>query len=309
MGNLNYMNCKICQNNKFKEILKMSDNRYWTTNKVFKILSCKNCGVFVTIDGNDTINPEQYYTSEYQSFQEKLIIHRKISSSKKVKFFENIGYAPNRLTWTNKINLTKDTKVLDVGCGSGYISSYIRQIYSSNVIGIEPSSQAAQIAAKNDIKVHNGTLLDFNDESNFDVAILIHVLEHFSDPLENLSIIRKLLKDNGKLVIAVPNVDAIERKLFRENWDAWDIPRHVYHYTPKSLNYLLNKAGFKILSTNYERYSLLSRSIFNKFRKSIPYNSRNLSTPVIVNINNIWGTTLGLLKASSAIQIIAEKTN
>ena len=92
--------------------------------------------------------------------------------------------------------------------------------------------------------------VDYPD-SFFDVITMYHVLEHLYDPREALSKAYQLLRSEGLLVVAVPNFDSLQARLFRQRWYHLDAPRHLYHFTPRTLKMLLHKAGFKVLETRW----------------------------------------------------------
>jgi SAM-dependent methyltransferase len=194
--------------------------------------------------------------------------------------------------------------VLEVGCGTGRISTYLRAALDWTVTGIEPNPDAAAAAREAGLDVHIGTLEDYDGDGLFDIVIVIHVLEHLTNPAASMKKIHELLREGGKLVVAVPNAGSVERKLFGKYWDGWDIPRHVYHYEPGSLTELLARSGFAPGPVGFECYSLLGRSLANKFFGYLEFNDRKYR---LRNrwLERIWGTLLAMLKGSSAIQVVA----
>ena len=80
---------------------------------------------------------------------------------------------------------------------------------------------------------------------------MYHVLEHLHDPREALSKAYQLLKRGGLLVVAVPNFDSLQARIFRQRWYHLDAPRHLYHFTPHTLKMLLHEVGFKVLETRW----------------------------------------------------------
>jgi 2-polyprenyl-3-methyl-5-hydroxy-6-metoxy-1,4-benzoquinol methylase len=91
-----------------------------------------------------------------------------------------------------------------------------------------------------------------------------HSLEHFSDPKKIIRKVRKLLKDDGMLMIGIPNFSSLDRKLFKESWNGLEIPLHAWHFTPTAIQYLLKESGFevnKILHTT--RPADMVKSIIN----------------------------------------------
>lgn len=136
-------------------------------------------------------------------------------------------------------------RALDLGCGRGAYLLLLKNI-GWEVIGVDIGDNVAREVKEANIPVFTGDLKELQLEtSSFNVISMWHVLEHLHSPLETLQEIYGLLTDNGSLFIEVPNNASIVTKIFRSNWFAWDLPRHLYHFSPKSLSKLLNRAGFK----------------------------------------------------------------
>jgi SAM-dependent methyltransferase len=103
------------------------------------------------------------------------------------------------------------------------------------------------------LNVFTGTVEEAKFENDFfDVIILNNVLEHLFDPKTTLNEINRILKNNGTLVIGIPNANSFEAKIFKKYWSAWDLPRHLYHFTPNTIKSLLNKTGFQVLEIKFD---------------------------------------------------------
>lgn len=135
-------------------------------------------------------------------------------------------------------------RVLDVGCGNGdFLQSLKRRGWE--VHGVEYSAEAAELARAKGIAVYRGELTGAAfPESFFDVVTLWHVTEHLPHPLTELAEVRRILRDDGLLVLEVPNSDCLTRKLCGARWSQLDVPRHLQHFTPKTLEQALSYAGF-----------------------------------------------------------------
>jgi SAM-dependent methyltransferase len=139
-----------------------------------------------------------------------------------------------------------DGKALDIGCGSGLFLSVLRQ-FGWSVQGVELSSAAAQFAKeKLGINVFAGELVDARFAPNsFDFVSLNHSLEHLPEPLELLREVRRILKPGGRLYVGVPNVASVSRRISKEYWLHWDVPRHLFGFSPQTLERILIAAGFQ----------------------------------------------------------------
>jgi predicted SAM-dependent methyltransferase len=81
----------------------------------------------------------------------------------------------------------------------------------------------------------------------FDAVTLWHVLEHVHDLSKYIQQLKALLKEKGRLFIAVPNYTATDAAVYKEYWAAYDVPRHLYHFSPRSMQALMEKNGLKVL--------------------------------------------------------------
>ena len=148
---------------------------------------------------------------------------------------------------TNLINSFSNHKgtLLDIGAGTGNFCETSKQ-NSWEVYGVEPSEKAREIAAKKNIFLHQ-SIEDFKGQQ-FDVVTLWHVLEHLPDLENTITAIQKLLKPNGVLIVAVPNYNSFDAKHYKGFWAAYDVPRHLWHFSQNSMSQLFSE-NMKLLKT------------------------------------------------------------
>ncbi|MBX3422540.1 MAG: class I SAM-dependent methyltransferase [Pirellulaceae bacterium] len=140
-------------------------------------------------------------------------------------------------------------KWLDVGCGDGtLIDSARRQRWS--VYGVE---RFPELARKRGLTVF-GSLDEAGAEGPFDCVTLWHVLEHLTEPQQDLETIHSLLKPGGVLIIAVPDAGSWVARWFGRHWLHWDVPRHLHHFSARSLGGLLATAGFEAQQLRRSEY-------------------------------------------------------
>lgn len=135
-------------------------------------------------------------------------------------------------------------RALDLGCGDGdFLASLARRGWE--VYGTEFSTAASALAQAKGVTTHQGDLASaaFPD-GFFDVVTLWHVLEHLPDPVAELAEVRRVLRDDGLLVIEVPNSACLTFQLCKERWFPLNVPRHLQHFTPETLGRLLRRTGF-----------------------------------------------------------------
>jgi len=137
--------------------------------------------------------------------------------------------------------------LLDIGCSSGTFLS-LAQKRGFSCYGMDISEDAAAAARKQyGLTVRQGEIgrLDWG-EIRFDFITMFHVLEHLKSPEESLKYAASLLREEGSLIIQVPNSESIQARIFGSRWYGLDVPRHLINYTPKSLQILLDRCGLKI---------------------------------------------------------------
>lgn len=137
--------------------------------------------------------------------------------------------------------------VLEIGCGDGLFLEVMKEACPGwRVYGIEPSRQAAARARQRGVEVVATSAEDFFADRQFDIIILRHVLEHLKSPRSILATIHGMTRPGGIVHIEVPNAGSWERGLWGRYWSGYDVPRHLYSFTPGILKRYLTEAGFSI---------------------------------------------------------------
>ena len=163
--------------------------------------------------------------------------------------------------------LVKNGSLLDYGCGTGeFLQEAKRQQWT--VRGIEPSEKArTQAIGKLPIEVLE-TLAEVPELEAYDVVTLFHVLEHIHSLRKTVKKITSHLKSDGYLVIAVPNPESPDAKHYGKDWAGYDVPRHLYHFSEKSMATFQSEFGMELVRIEplvYDSYyvSLLSEGYKN----------------------------------------------
>ena len=210
----------------------------------FNLLKCRVCGFVYTQDPPDKNQIGRYYQSA------AYISH---TDSKK-GIFDNIyqlirSFALNgKRKLIEKVLQRKQGKILDYGCGTG---AFLKEMSTSGweVSGIEPDPGAREKAATSTgVSIGDTPSIDQLAVDSFDVITLWHVLEHVHELEPTVNRFHQLIKSNGILLIAVPNHLSFDATHYSAFWAAYDVPRHLYHFTPQSIDFLLSKFGFKKLA-------------------------------------------------------------
>lgn len=138
-------------------------------------------------------------------------------------------------------------RVLDIGCGRGYFLLACRE-RGFEVQGFDVSEDgAAYVRETLGIPVRTGMTEGAFEDATFDVITMWHSLEHTSDPAKYLELAGRWLKPGGVLVIDVPNYSSTDARMKWDAWEDWDLPYHLLHFTPKSLDSLLGRQGFSVM--------------------------------------------------------------
>lgn len=190
----------------------------------------------------------------------------------------------------NFINSFKTPKnILDIGCGTGDFLKICKE-NGWKINGIEPEEKALK-RAKEKIKTNNSVYKDIKNVSQkkYDVITMWHVLEHIPNLKDYIFTLENLLTKNGVLIIAVPNFKSYDAKYYKEFWAAYDAPRHLWHFSKKSIQLFFNEANFKIVKTKPMIFDAFYISLMSEKYKSGKNNFlKAFWIGFISNVVSIW---------------------
>lgn len=227
--------CPWCGSQKAQIQLWLKDE--FLTKEDFLIYECQNCGLNFTDPRPSQENIAKYYKSEdYYSHQEnkKGFIPRLYERIKKRNLKRKYIIAAEGIT---------KGRVLDIGCGVGDFL-HTMETMGWKGTGIEPSEEAKAIA-RNRVQanlLNTNEINDLEDES-YDLITLWHVLEHVHDLKEETQQLQRLLKKGGRLVLALPNYKSYDARYYKAQWAAYDVPRHLYHFSKTSIEKLFKNSS------------------------------------------------------------------
>lgn len=216
------------------------------TGETFPLWRCAACDFLFTQDAPTPENAGHYYQGEeyisHSDNQEGLV--NKLYHQAR-DFMLGRKYA-----LVNRV--AKGKRLLDYGTGTGYFTDYmVRQGYAARGIEIDEG-------ARNYGREKFGITVDapealFNElpENSFDAITLWHVLEHLYDPGKYLARFNALLAEHGKLIIAVPNHKSLDAANYGADWAAYDVPRHLWHFSPATMRKMVGQAGFRVVATQH----------------------------------------------------------
>lgn len=228
--------CGACGQTALVPLFTGGDRNQGMVKRTFTIARCAACGIVQTTPPPDAeeraaMYPVQYYPG---------VIDRN----------------SNRAAQRDKIGLVRSYKtagrLVDIGAGVGL---FVRHALDNgfDAFGVEMSAQAVATGTGSlDVPLTCGDFLSTPiPPASCDVVTLWHVFEHLDDPRAILLKIRQILRPDGVVVIAVPNVDSWQARIFRGAWYHLDVPRHLFHYSPASLANLLAGAAFTVVDIRF----------------------------------------------------------
>ena len=228
--------CPVCGNETFSPYLNCVD--YLVSKKTFDIQECTKCQFRLTNPRPGAGEIGSYYKSDqYISHNDTgggLIssVYRSVRSytlRQKLQLINRLNNGPGRL--------------LDVGCGTGAFLETCQQ-GRWTVAGMEPDSNARSVSEKKINGVITPDLTSVPTNEPFDAITLWHVLEHIPDLANTIQLLHTLTTTDGTVLIAVPNSDSYDAKFYKEYWAAYDVPRHLHHFTPSTIEPLFRQHGF-----------------------------------------------------------------
>ena len=165
------------------------------------------------------------------------------------------------------INQQKNSfkKILDIGCGTGDFLAICKK-NGWTTLGIEPNKKARNISLTKKLVIKEK--LDDVQNEKFDIITLWHVLEHVPNLSEYINRLKELLTDNGTLIIAVPNFKSYDAEYYKQHWAAFDVPRHLWHFSKNSIQKIFKEYNMELIKTvpmKFDSYyvSLLSEKYKN----------------------------------------------
>jgi|TARA_B110000967_G_scaffold153589_1_gene158068 SAM-dependent methyltransferase len=236
---------------------------YSVSGQTFELLTDPSLGLLYTHPKPGDEQLKAYYP------QEGYISH----SNQLKSFFDFLYHAVRYFSLRKKVRFIKPFKskagaLLDVGAGTG---SFIRAAKRSgwDVKGIEPDSVARGIAnTKNANTVFSLKTLSSLKTASYDVITLWHVLEHLPNLQEDLKTFKRLLKPNGRIIVAVPNFNSFDAIYFKGFWAAYDVPRHLWHFSQDSIPKVFSEVQMTLESTHPMRMDAYYVSMLSNKHKT-----------------------------------------
>jgi 2-polyprenyl-3-methyl-5-hydroxy-6-metoxy-1,4-benzoquinol methylase len=291
--------CLVCGSSGFAERFSAKD--CLVSGQLFLISECRSCGFVFTSDPPDEKDIGRYYISEDY-----------ISHTDKKRNLTEVAYHLARSIMLRKkyrlisrVSISKTGTLLDVGSGTGYFAAYMKK-RGWNVTGIELSEQARSVSvSKSGINALEPSEINGIPAASADCVTFWHVLEHLYDPAEWLYEVRRILKDDGKCIIAIPNIESADARWFGKNWAALDVPRHLWHFSPATITRFAVENGFVCTMIKPMPLDIFYISILSyRNQKSYMPLLRGIITGLLLSAGNLFNKE----RASSLIYVISKQT-
>jgi 2-polyprenyl-3-methyl-5-hydroxy-6-metoxy-1,4-benzoquinol methylase len=227
------MNNAPCNHKSYKEISGLG---------AAQLLRCDQCDLIFTAPASAQPAPELLYEDYYKNEMANRfnpVVEFVVRLFRFFRAFKVFTLSPRAKT------------VLDVGSGRGWMLYYLKKYYGyARTAGTQISKNALDFSRdKLGLEIYDKELPELSlGREVFDIITIWHVLEHLKEPEKYIEKIRDLLKNDGKLIIEVPNFDSWTRRLAGKYWLSLDLDYHTHFFTSKSLAGLLEKYGFRSVS-------------------------------------------------------------
>jgi len=264
--------CDFCSRDNIKELVECDIQKADADIPVkrMKISKCKNCGLVYVADMPDLdreemkkLYSEDYFNTDY------------------MKFYNDVTAKQTNETFKWRLDIIKDYKsggrLLDIGCASGGFLKYAA-LKGWEVYGVEFSEETSETArVKKNLDVKTGTIYDAGyDDGYFDVVSAGDIIEHVDNPKKFLKEIKRVLKKDGILYLALPDFGGLYFKFFkiiakRNHRNYFVLPHHIYFFTKKIIKKYLKDTGFKIETIKKTNSNILDKGFKKLFFKILNF--------------------------------------
>ena len=277
--------CPICSSSTFDIYMHTKD--FFFTQEEFTLSKCKKCDFVFTNPIPNNLG-KYYETTDYLS-------HNTGDNGMMGKLYATLRNINLKRKYKLVSSYNSRGKILDIGCGTSELLNHFKN-NSWLVTGIEPNTTARTFAKKKyNIENWEEDKIDILTPNSFDVISMWHVLEHVPDLNNRLSQIAKLLKNDGTIFIALPNLDSPDSIKYKEYWSAIDVPRHLYHFTQQTFEKLISKHNMKLVHAEPMKFDSYYVSLLSE-----KYKKNKLYLP-----NAFFSGLISNFKAAKKITILA----
>jgi 2-polyprenyl-3-methyl-5-hydroxy-6-metoxy-1,4-benzoquinol methylase len=293
-----YDNCPLCNSGELADFLVAKD--HLLSSEEFTLIKCNSCGFVFTqnVPSPDKIGA-YYQSQDYVSHSDT----RKGLMNKLYHLARNYMLG-KKFRMVRKV--AKGKKLLDIGCGTGYFPAYMKR-KGYEAVGVEVDEKARNFASKEfGLTVHSpDEFLNNGLGQKFDVITLWHVLEHLDDFNNYIEKMLEHLEKDGSLVIALPNCSSLDARFYKEFWAGYDVPRHLWHFTPSTFNILAKNHNLELVKMKRLPLDPFYNSMLSeKYRKNKLYMFAGLIIGKLAYLESLFN----LKKSSSIVYFLNSKS-
>lgn len=293
MGKIVIQNCPACGSNKYEKVLIASD--YLVSGESFEIIECNDCSLRFTSPIPDRNEIGNYYESD------DYISHTGKGNSIINKIYRIVQYFTLRLKKkkVEKFSQKKSGSILDIGCGTGDFLKTMKQS-GWEINGVEVNDIARKIAENNTCSIILNQAEFIEGEQKYDIITLWHSLEHLHELEQYLNKISISLNANGVVMIAVPNYKSFDAEYFKQDWTAYDVPRHLYHFSFSAIVELMEKFKFKLMESKQLPFDPFYVSLLSEISVK---EKRNIIKAMLIGMYSYLVGRFNVKRASSILYV------
>jgi 2-polyprenyl-3-methyl-5-hydroxy-6-metoxy-1,4-benzoquinol methylase len=262
----------------------------------FKLYRDESIDLVITYPQPNETDLASYYESD------DYISH----TDSKRSLFEKVYQVVKNSALKSKLKLINDLQkskgvLLDIGAGTGDFL-VVANNNGWQTIGVEPSDKAKKIAkTKNVSFIESTTSIEYQ---SIDVITMWHVLEHVPDVNSQIKELKRLLKPNGTIVVAVPNFNSYDAKYYGPFWAAYDVPRHLWHFSKKSIQQLFEREKLQLVKTLPMYFDAFYVALLSEKYKN---GSMNFIKAFFIGLKSNWKASISKEYSSHIYVIKASK--
>jgi len=285
--------CPVCSSKEIQYCYTGKDILYRVVKKKFPIFLCAQCNALFLNPFPSTQETMKYYPHTYYAYDiaaskgffekiKEIIITSSFEPKKKITLIDQLLIRLFKNKFSGIPLYKKGGGIfLDIGCGNGSNLALLNT-YGWKTQGIELDKKAVLFAKKKGLAVTRSSFEKARFKHKFDCIRMWHVFEHLTNPHHTFVKMKKILKNDGEILLAVPNTNSFAQQLFRSNWYSLDVPRHIINYSVTTLQYLCQKNNMKITKIQYASAASYVGGISHILRRYFGYNGNLVNSLFLV---------------------------
>lgn len=274
------MICRICTNPENNRAYQIGEMMFGFRDQ-FTYFECSSCGCLQIAEAPKDIG--KYYPPDYHPFEQRASDNfiKRFAVVQRDRYVLYNGGFIGKLLYTmprverlllgsyrsrrysgefdaifkaiSKAGVSPESRILDVGCGSGRVLHALRNLGFRNLVGVDPYTSEEE--RHEHVRIFRKTIYGLSNSQKFDLIIFNHSFEHIPDQLQTLLKVSDILRENGVCLIRMPLKTEHIWNLYGVHWVQIDAPRHFFIHTMKSFGHLVTEAGLLIRDVNFDSTS------------------------------------------------------